>query len=442
MEVKNINDILKVVNPKSYPEAVQDIKKDISIDNDASKYFGSFTYKSQPYPSDIDLVEEVEYYDKKQSQDYAVNQFIKDIKQIIRRVLKNNNLIFSEFKAGKDYRYDPFGYKLADGHGDIYHEQENIIGKVQNHRVEKYKYKEMQQFAQNLHTQKLITDQEYETLKQNIKPKITIPQFENIYFLLRQYLIIRWTPKEILQGYKMLRGNYKMTLFEAFSQTEPDVQILIKLDVLSFINNKFIELTNTYTIYTCYSKSKQCSPINMEMPTPEQIKTSLISDIYYLAYSPTDHSPFKLSKRMWALSRLTKNIKVLNKLQPLLTSDIGGIRQIASELDTINLTITKAQEYAPKRLSIINKQINQQLDNMKIRLSKNIHLKLDDDKMFDTINKAIKTPSLKTKHTLLTPLEDYIKSAVNAFTERYLKIQKLLPLPKEFVPSDKVLRYY
>jgi hypothetical protein len=442
MKVNNIKNILAIINPKAYPKQIQDIKKVMSVDDDDSKYFGSFTYKSQPYPSDVDIIEEVEYYDKNQSQKYAVTNFVKDIQKIIKKVMKTDNIIFSEFKAGKDFRYDPFGYKLLDEYGKLKYESENIIGKVYNGKVINYKYEELKQFINNLYSEKLLNKEEYNFIQKNIKKKINIEEFENIYFTLRKHLIVRWTPDEIIKGYKILPGNYKFTLFDACSQTEPNVGILIKLDVLSFINNKFIELTNTYNVFTCYSKNKKCAPINMNNPTPEQIKKSLISDIYYLASSHNDFSPFKLSKRMWALSRMTNNISVINKLQPLLSSDVGGIRQVSSELETIIMVLEKSKLYSKNNLPIIQNQIIEQLDNIKVRLSKNTFLEIDDNKIIRLVNEAIKTKNTEKRIKILEELEDYIKEEVNSFTEIYLKENKLLPLPKQFIPSDKILRYY
>ena len=57
-----------------------------------------------------------------------------------------------------------------------------------------------------------------------------------------KFHILRWTPDEILQGYKTLH-NKKISMVEALQ-----TPALFKLDVIGFTRNKFMEFSIIYDV--------------------------------------------------------------------------------------------------------------------------------------------------------------------------------------------------
>jgi len=69
----------------------------------------------------------------------------------------------------------------------------------------------------------------------------TQDEYDIIFNLFRNHRVIRWTEDEILQGYKMLPGKLKFKFIDGLKQKSH-----IKIDVLAYINNRFIEVTNFF----------------------------------------------------------------------------------------------------------------------------------------------------------------------------------------------------
>src|SRR5690606_11974822 len=115
-------------------------------------------------------------------------------------------------------------------------------------------------------------------------------------FIFRERKIIRWNESDLLKKYKILPGNLKIKLNEALQY-----QTFVKLDVIAFINNKFIELTNFFILM--YEKDGILHPINLSYnfyDDNEKIKIyekQITEDIEKLYFSDMYFNPFKAAKR-------------------------------------------------------------------------------------------------------------------------------------------------
>lgn len=209
--------------------------------------------------------------------------------------------MYVEFKAGYDFRY-----KIYTG--------------VMNHNVQDYNPDLIRRDVANLYHADLLTCEEWNHLNSLIKDNPVINDIIALNEVLRGYWVLRWTAEEILQGYKLLRGNYKMYLDVALSQGT-----IVKLDTISYVDGRFVEVTNFFLI-TLLDKMGTRSVLSEELKDYEQ---SLLMDIY--KYYET--SPLKSIKRLWMYLAFKRRICDLNLFTPLFSSEIALYSQILADLE-------------------------------------------------------------------------------------------------------------
>jgi len=133
---------------------------------------------------------------------------------------------------------------------------------------------------------------------------------------------LRWRAKEILHGSAIRNGNM-YSLERAISQPA-----VLKLDVISYISNKFQSVEVFYNFrYLSNQSFVDFYPLGSYVET-------LLEDIN--KYSTTKYySPLKVAKRLWALSRVTKCDELIQILDPLLSSNAAALNQIKSDITII-----------------------------------------------------------------------------------------------------------
>ena len=160
-----------------------------------------------------------------------------------------------------------------------------------------------------------------------VKSHPTIDDYDVLYNLFREHKIIRWSDTDILRGYKILPLNKKITITEALSHKGH-----IKIDMITDINNKFIEMTNflflvekkmdgkKYIINLKKNYSEEYLKKRSEKQLPEEIE-KLFYSIYY-------YNPFKGAKRLWALARHYKDYAMIDKLKNFISGNISLLYQL------------------------------------------------------------------------------------------------------------------
>lgn len=135
---------------------------------------------------------------------------------------------------------------------------------------------------QELHSLHIITDEEYNEATSLLLSAPTFAEQVKIKKLLR-FGVLRWTPKDILRGYLVLRDSTHYPLQKVFEDGSTT-----KLDVVAWIKDKFIEFTMLY--FTSYT------PLDLD---------DYRKDIRFYMDVGNYH---KALKRMWVilLSRRTK----------------------------------------------------------------------------------------------------------------------------------------
>jgi hypothetical protein len=400
-------------DPNSYPI---DIKNAISLitKKNSKKIlsYGSWVYKSQFWPSDIDLLEvEIETGTKEE----ALRKASKIIQNIVEHISRENKKRYylGDVKAGYDREFMiNIGRLTFDNQGNhkiAYYDQENILNQLQE-----------------LLNRQILNQSEYNSFKNMVKSndKITQLEWEELHRELRERWIIRWDSKEIKQGYKDLAFSKKdrvITLEDAIN----DKEAITKIDMIALISERFVEISNLFTFYHKLSNSKLES-LNYTNNV-EFLKEDLKKEIQKYAFTILNFKPFKMMRRMFSLSKLTDDIKIANQINPILQSNLGLLYQIQNEISTLILMINKI----PK-LPI--KEMRKQIDGWKYRLENVYQIPIDSKDLDSTIDKIIKINSKDILLNELIKLEEYFKGIISKYTIIELEKIGLYPPPSDYLP--------
>jgi len=398
--------ISEAVRPKSVKSISNDVIDAINKvvhDTYNAEIYGSYVYRGQYFPGDIDLQEVITTTPKNR------NQIFVETKNMIVKMVKDAddypNVFFSEVKAGYDLRYSLI-----------------ILSR------------DFPQKINNLWNHNLLTDDEYKkwgTLyNQYFKSgKKDIEAFAELEEEIRLRRVIRWNKSEILKGYKYLPGRYKITLIDALQ-----IPSQIKIDIFVWIYGRFIEMTNFFYLVSYDKQQKKIEMINYDR---ENYALALVSQI--LKYqSKLFYNPFKMAKRMWGLARELDMSKIFNKLMPLFQGRTARMNQMRGEMKTI---IDMYQKFDKLPYDKISKQ----LMGFKFRMSFLYNIDgFDEDKLLTLIDRMIEKVDQK-KYIIksLTYLVDEFTHYINSKSLHFLKKNNLLPVPKSlFVKAHKQPQKY
>jgi hypothetical protein len=339
--------------PENYPSDALDILNAMSFtDGKAVKILGSMSIRSQQYAGDYDAFELVK---KTGSKERVLKELASKFQEIIKSLVRMPNVAIGDIKAGsiEEWRVIPKNAGVVNG---------SVVG---------YSAAESRAKISELFKAEVITPQEAKYSLQLLKPNLSPAEFLNARKDTR-FNIIRWSVPEVLAGHKTLRDGRKYTLEEAFYSPT-----ITKLDVIGFVqNNKYTDFSIIYE-FECDGKVLNPDDIEIEKSLKEDI-------IYYTA----EGNPFKALKRTFALAKFKHDEKLIEKLIPILNSDLGRLYSLSSDIGTL---ITLLEE---KHRDADMKKVRFEIDQFKARLG-NIyevkHFGSDEHKMIGYINSALKT---------------------------------------------------
>lgn len=406
----NINRF-KETNPiESYPDSVLKEIKLLSFSrNKLASVFGSYIYRVQKYPGDIDLVEE---YTECCNANDVINKFIKSLKKIVKNIQEKRIHYLSEVKVGLDYRYHVYLGEINNGIYNINKKLNEISNNLYNKGLLSEEENKIIQYIYNLGKTNLLSSDQYDTIN----------------YIFRERRILRWTSNEILRGEKILPGNEIIYLKHALRFQTP-----VKIDLLTIINGKFVEITNFLQL--AYLKNGLLHFINIDLSKTNYIPVELPKEIEKLYFSNMHYSPFKMVKRMYSLGRHNNDDNLLHKIIPFISSNTSLLYQIKSEIDTIILILQRSNSYP-------DKLIKDSLNDNKIRISRVLELSKEEliyiNKLINDINK---TDIRSYKIYKLKYLKKIINHYINMETITYLNKVGLNPPPYKYLPPHHIYNY-
>ena len=279
--------------PKKYPQqypldAIEIIRAMTFSKGKNIEIIGSNALRSQQYAGDYDINEVVQI--PKTTDEKAVKIIAKGFKDIIRRLQKMDNVFIGDIKCGVIEEWRVFPEKS--------HTKAGVKKKVAE-----------------LFESKIINSKEAGIALSLISPTRIghLKALDQV-----KFHIIRWTPKQILEGKQTLRDGRTYTLEEALLSPSK-----VKLDVIALVQQKYTDLA---TVYEFHNGTKVLNPqmINLE----KSLKDSI------LLYS-AEGNQFKVLKRKFALAKLNNKLNDLEKYHGILNSEIGKLYIVYTDVSTL-----------------------------------------------------------------------------------------------------------
>jgi len=365
--------------PANYPADALAIINAMSFSDGRNvKIMGSMGMRSQQYAGDYDLFEEVQ---TKGSEPEALRHLANKFKDIVKTLLRTKNIYVGDIKSGAIPEWEILNTNAGIVDGKI----ANYNAVESNHRIDELEKAKIISGGEAKYARSLI--------KESMTPEDLIEAKKEL-----KFHIVRWSPNEVLHGSKVLRDKKRYTLEEAFSSTS-----LTKLDVIGFIqNNRFTDFSIIYEFFN-NGKALNDFPLNVSQALKEDI-------IYYKAHG----NHFKVLKRMLALAKLNKDSETVNKLVPILNSDLGRLYLIISDVGTL-IELLENERKVPMPL------VRFELDQMKARMGNIYNLPdflSEEHDLIGDINAILKMtnkPQLLSRlHQIKTKMEGILNTNAKA----------------------------
>ena len=361
-------DILKQRSMKGLDKDTRKVLDTILINKNTIPV-GSFKYKVSRYPGDIDILEKVQGCCSKER---SLEIIVKDLQNIGVKISKSNDIYLGDFKAGLDKRFYVELKKTYTSH-------------------------EMNEFTEKLKTNGI-------TLTETELKNMTVNSV-NFYDIARQYFVLRWNLKELIDGYKISNGQ-KFMLKHAIEDDSP-----VKIDLWGKVNGNYTEITN-YFLFKWKDKNNNTYDIghtlNINTYTEEL-------DLDIIKYSSKDHyKPLKVLKRLWNKSLYLKDTHTLNKIYKILYSDISLLNQINGESEVISSMVVKLKNPPFETLM-------KQIAGFKYRINNVIEINLDliESKLYQIIDNI--EPNADSILGGLYLISNILQEIINKETENYIK---------------------
>lgn len=291
---------------------------------------GSFIYRAQRYPGDIDLMESLIVVKNKKD---PIKELVGRLQAIIRKAEEKtfgkDNIYIGDFKAGIDKRFT----QLRDAFRSASYPQALI-------ELEKLK------------SAKILLHKDYISLKEILVSENIDPLQRNILKdLIHNLITVRWTSSEILAGYLMKLPDHKILLYDAIQMPET-----IKLDLWYWMSPRYVEITNFFRLYIKDGRRlKSVNYIGIDyIEAMKKQYSEYMFDEYHF-------NPFKGLKRMWILSFINKDDPTSKLLTKLMSTGYAILYQIIGDLNVLRDMYTYYVPAATKTFL--------EVENMKDRIS-------------------------------------------------------------------------
>jgi len=219
---------------------------------------------------------------------------------------------------------------------------------------------------------------------------------------------LKWTKSEVLKNKKLLLDGSYITLGEAIAHKST-----IKIDVITFVNGTFIEISENY-----YIKLGDISNFDTNTLSEKQIIQS-IKDSEKEEIKDDNYNKALKRQFSWRYAK-NKDDRKLMKLIDFFNSSVGILNKARSDLDVLLLLIEK-------KISSVNmSQLLSAIDIIKFQCSYNTISPKGDkaSSVDDFTNDFLKIEKIKSRIKLfnaLTILRNKIYDVVNEYSKNFYK---------------------
>lgn len=441
---KQVKNFLSVKPVEAYSSDVIDSVRLVSYRTDSdglTHLAGSFTFRSQKYPGDIDGINKVNTvkvdseWKKAESPITLAKNVAKRLQEIVKDILAEKESFFVELKAGYDYKVLDYLWPMGT----------MSYGTLKLDPTFKDRVKKLPEVFPKIKNSKLLMEICHDLLDKWIPLVDNDPQgaYANITKLCRDLFVLRWTAVEIEKGLiedKFLVSDTfegkGISLEESLLNPVNHVDLtlpIVKIDIIKYIDGFYMDVSNIYLL----EWMNEGKVIKHMSAYPEV--EGLALDVEKLAFSSQEGSLFKCLKRMYAygryrtLSGVSNDFNVYSKITvaigEFLASDISLIYQAKSRLQCI-LDLYKI---IPKGNALMNAQI----DLTKNTLSNSLVLSPEEVREISDNIDIILSKNGKVRMELLKLCITQLSYVCDDVAYRWLRDNNMDPIPSIFLASKK-----
>lgn len=368
---------------------------------------GSGSMRDVDYASDIDAFERCPV--EASTRERALGAVARAFKNTVRALLKMDELVIGDIKAGIDERCTVF--------------PDNCW--IVNGRVRNYNQAFSLMRLRGMHSGGLITDREareWSTMVRDAGPQPSPEQWVTLSYAIAPWKV-RWRPADILDGSRTLRGGTHVTLEQALSQGAP-----VKIDVSFWsagAGNRYIDCS---LIAAFAWEGEALNDFAARMPP---ITTSIATDLmYYAIYGKW----MKVSKRMLSLAAIRGRHDDLRKLVDISNSDAGRLYQLTTDIGTLTYVLENGRHLSRQRVQL-------EMDIMKSRVVSAYDvpaLKSVEKRVLNLLDSASRvTNDVAGARALLvicSKLDELLSPLVSEGALEMLRTAGLHPVPRVYLP--------
>jgi hypothetical protein len=379
--------------PQDYASDVLGVLRLMSFTNlRGLELMGSAELKAQLYAGDYDAYERVQVR--------SLASTARKFQSMIKKLLNSNLTYIGDIKMGSVEEWKVIGDEA----------------RIQNGQVRGYEPKRIKAKVEALYNDTIISRQERDTAFAMLKSSITPYELLEIKRDLR-FNILRWTPQEVLKGYKYLQDGRRFTLEEAI--TSPTIA---KLDCISWVQgNRFTEFSVIYEFY----KGKKL--LNGEIKNVLQVLKESTYQLYH------EKNYYKMAKRLFSIARLERMTALIPILSNLFNGDLGRLYIIYGDLGTLEYMLENYSRLPRKKVEFELDQFRNRLAN--ITLPKYLR---EEPIIISTLDKIERRNEIATNNAqmlrLIRHLKDEMMKLLSYYSYEYLRSHHLIPVPRQFLP--------
>ncbi len=340
--------------PIDYPNELINAFYLISNNINDFNIMGSFKQKSLIYSADVDGIEIIP--NDKQA---------KALQNIVMKIRSEpdygTKIIIADIKCGQNKHFNLMKY----------------IGTLDNGKIKGYSVDNIEKELINEYVPELT----------NLPKNPTVEQWLKIRKFISSFIAIRWTPDEILRGYK---ENIDLNFVALNSNTT-------KIDIIYNYYGKYTEISNI---------------IYPEKPNTEffikQIKINMLYNLY-------DDNTLKALKNAYSIARIKNDCELLKKLNPILISPVNSLNSCKSDLTVISDAVDFGLNLYYNR-----ELIKSHIGTIILKLATYYYDDLPSE-IFNEINSLIDLFDVEKFKEKIEYINDIIKNIVNKNTLDYIK---------------------
>jgi hypothetical protein len=431
--------------PEVYPAQAKKRVQMLSYrPDDPSNIIGSYSFRSQRYPGDIDTMNTVgevnivgEWHEATSAEaPRLVAQFIERLRSIVANVASSHSSFYLEVKAGYDWEALDRIKPIGDMHNGIFTPSSTLKASVVWAKGAGH-----------------ITSEAASRILRALEaaPTLGSADYDFITGELRKCYVIRWGADEILAGEKLRGVGQGISLFRAVYGEEGRPPTATKLDVISIVQGAFYEISTFYLLRELLPDGGH--HYITALPSLQDITF----DVEKTLFSPAWYNPYKAIKRMFIYARAMYQRKIHSRLpRPALARFLENVLtfleqpvtilyQLKSELETISMLLRNFRSaidaWGPHGTTY--SAIVREIDGMKARVAQTQLSNEDVLRIGHTLDAAIHAENHTATAEILSSLASLFSGITKDAAIRWLAAQGLTPPTRRldaFLPPAAYIR--